>query len=59
MSGVGDEIDDGVAAALEHERVVLGVSSARYFRTLLIRQPIDDNLIGQVVDTLVRGLAAA
>jgi len=30
-----------------------------HFRTLLIRHPIDDNLIGQVVDTLLRGLAAA
>jgi AcrR family transcriptional regulator len=29
-----------------------------HFRTLLIRQPIDDSLIEQVVDTLLRGLRA-
>jgi hypothetical protein len=29
-----------------------------HFRTLLIRQPLDDSLIEQVVDTLLRGLAA-
>lgn len=29
-----------------------------HFRTLLIRQPLDDSLIERVVDTLLRGLAA-
>jgi hypothetical protein len=40
------------------ENVMLGATMIRSQEELLIRQPIDDSLIEQVVDTLLRGLVA-
>jgi AcrR family transcriptional regulator len=55
-----------IARAIERNELAAGTDPALalellvaplHFRTLLIRQPLDDSLIEQVVDTLLRGLA--
>jgi AcrR family transcriptional regulator len=46
------ELPAGTSAQLVLEMLV----SPLYFRALLLRQPIDELLIGQVVDTILRGL---
>jgi AcrR family transcriptional regulator len=55
-----------IARAIERNELAAGTDPALalellvaplHFRTLLIRQPLDESLIEQVVDTLLRGLA--
>jgi AcrR family transcriptional regulator len=55
-----------IARAIERNELAAGTDPALalellvaplHFRTLLIRQPLDDSLIEQAVDTLLRGLA--
>jgi AcrR family transcriptional regulator len=48
------ELADGTDSQLALELLIAPL----HFRALLTRQPIDDSLIEQVVDTLLRGLAA-
>ena len=47
------ELDDGTDSQLALELLIAPL----HFRALLTRQPIDDTMIEQVVDTLLRGLA--
>ena len=56
-----------ISRAIERRELAAGTDSQLalelliaplHFRALLTRQPIDDSLIEQVVDTLLRGLAA-
>ncbi|MDT5255712.1 MAG: hypothetical protein QOD10_792 [Mycobacterium sp.] len=48
------ELADGTDSQLALELLIAPL----HFRALLTRQPIDDTMIEQVVDTLLRGLAA-
>jgi hypothetical protein len=49
MVGTADDTDPITALQL--------LTGALYFRLLLTRQPIDDDITGHFVDVLIRGLA--
>jgi hypothetical protein len=57
VPGVGDEVDLGIAAALEDQALELLIEPL-HFRALLTRQPIDEQAIRQLVDLLLAGLTS-